>query len=436
MKLATLFHNGLFAFTILCECPLSYLIRRYVTPKKRPYFHIFFGFLICSYLYGLKFLLVLASYLVTYAMLFLPGSYCLLSLIIPFVSLGIIHAYKYMHVGEWGSDISGLIMFNALRFWTIAFNLADGRKKEIKRKQWKDIAISRPPSFLLYIAYLFSYNGLYSGPVIPITTFDEIMQMSNDEASAKSDFKDSSIIWLQSFIMCLTYGIGIRIIPAEFIISEKFISLPYIIKLFIGCLECFLHISRYMFAWLGGEAGFRALGAEHVKTVDFENCRSIRLSVFFRLRSISELSREWNHTVHFVLKEFIHVRLLTAGFPYVVARAATFLFSAYWHGFLPGYYILAFEEMIFGYFDDLRRKWFDKVLEKYIGEKYVYYFDIAWTHMLNFFMGAPFDLYWAEPYFRFYKIMKFGPYIVLAIMILIGYIFKPKQNVVKQTKVN
>ena len=422
MDLSSIFQNGLFALTILCSYPLSYLIRRFVAPSYRAYFHILFGFMICLYLYSFNFLIVLGYLVLAYFMLLLKGKLLFLGLLIPMIALGVIHSYRYMHIGQWKSDISGLIMFTSLRLWTLIFNIYDGRQKEVKRKNWKNVVVEKQPNFITYIAYLFSYSALYSGPLIPFNAFLELLEMEHDRNN--EDLKFGLISWLQSLGFCIIYGIGVKLIPVEFIVSKKFIEMPYLLRLLISILECFLHISRYIFAWLGGESGFRALGISHVKSIDFDDCRSIKLSIYFNLGSISDLSREWNHTIHYMLKEYIHVRIIACGFSNIFARTLTFLFSAYWHGFLPGYYILAFLEMFVGYFDNYRIKNFNPLLEKYIGERALKCFSIIWTHSMNFFMGAPFDLYWGSKFLEFYQIMKFGPFIALLVMDIIGFIYK------------
>jgi len=53
--------------------------------------------------------------------------------------------------------------------------------------------------------------------------------------------------------------------------------------------------------------------------------------------------RFWNHQVHLWLKFYIMARLTPAGKrPGMFENMATFIISAFWHGFYPFYYVMFF----------------------------------------------------------------------------------------------
>lgn len=432
MGLTALLKNGLFALTILCEFPLSIILRKFCKPQNRFYFHILFGFIICIFLYKLYFFVVLLGCIISYYLLFLPGSLCLTSVLIPFAMLVGIHSYKYLHAGEWSSDVSGLIMFSFLRIWKLAYNVFDGRKspEKLTRKQWKDEAISKPPSLLYYLAYLFSFIGLYSGSFLPFKDFVATNDLTSSDEIVSQDISSAVPYFITSFVICGIYGVGVQILPAKLILSDSFKSKNYLSKFLIAIVLSAVHTSRYIFVWICAESSWRALGAARIN----ENfVSSITPSVYYTSRRLPVLALQWNRAIHFVLKECLHVRLIVLGVPQFGAKIATFLMSAIWHGFYTGYYLFAALETVFGVIDDLRFKWFTPLLEDLFGQKFAALFDMVWVQSFNYFMGAPWDLYWAKYYWEFYVTMKFVPFICLIGMVLIGFVYK---TLFKKKKVN
>lgn len=56
-----------------------------------------------------------------------------------------------------------------------------------------------------------------------------------------------------------------------------------------------------------------------------------------------DMLRYWNHMVHLWLKFYVFGRLVTPGKkPGVFENMATFIVSAFWHGFYPFYYVMFF----------------------------------------------------------------------------------------------
>ncbi|KAH0793070.1 MBOAT family protein [Histomonas meleagridis] len=361
-------------------------------------------------------------------MLFLPGSLCLSTLIVPIIGLFFVHRERLRQSEEWKSDLSGLVMFTSLRVITIIFNVFDGRKKQIKRKQWAENALKSPPSLFRFITFLFNYNGLYSGPIITIQAYEATIKIETNDEETTKDIKDGFKFWMISNGFLVFYAILVQFLPANYVLSESFIAKPYLIKVVLAITLSFVHTSRYLFAWISGEAGYRTLGTPrvNVNSFNFDEYRSIILEKYFTLTHLGDLAIEWNHTIHNILKECVHVRLLVLGFPKWGAKLVTFISSAYWHGFFPGYYILVIIEVIMAVLDEIRIERFMPLLEKFIGKKYSFYFSVIWIQSINYILGATWDLYYAKPFYEFTKIMKFGPYIAMMIVVAIGLIFGPK----------
>jgi hypothetical protein len=133
------------------------------------------------------------------------------------------------------------------------------------------------------------------------------------------------------------------------------------------------------------------------------------------------MGSEWNHSVHYILKETIHVRLLHLGFPRILGYLASYLFSAFWHGFFSGYYVVALGQTLLMYLDSYRVEHFSVLLEKFFGKRFRNAFDAVIVHVLNYWMAAPWDLFLAKYYWKFYMSMWFGPVLLFLVLDGIGY---------------
>jgi lysophospholipid acyltransferase len=75
----------------------------------------------------------------------------------------------------------------------------------------------------------------------------------------------------------------------------------------------------------------------------FDRIISINVLALEFASSPNIMITHWNHMIHIWLKHYIYLRTLKVGQkPGVLNNMATFLVSAFWHGFYPFYYIMFF----------------------------------------------------------------------------------------------
>jgi hypothetical protein len=95
-------------------------------------------------------------------------------------------------------------MFCSLRIWLLTFNLFDARFTDPNKRQiWVDMAISRIPDLKTYLAYLFSFVGLYSGPILPLNVFENLHLVEGTSAEIANDFLSGGL----SLLFGLFHGI-------------------------------------------------------------------------------------------------------------------------------------------------------------------------------------------------------------------------------------
>lgn len=420
-----LIHNIVLTLGVVLGYPHGIISRKLQNPSYRKLFHLFSGLILCYLLYGLEFLYVALAELIVYLTLFLPNPINLSGILIPVCGVFYIHYKRLGTIGEWDSDLSGLIMFSALRLVMIIFNVFDGRRN-LKRQAWINMELKSPPNIFDYYVYLFSFTGLYSGPVLPFSVFHEMMELKSSQEEDDEDIKKGLKPFGLSFLNGFFHGLAVAFFPTKMILDEAFYDKPYIVVLAISFVFSLLHSSRYVFAWLGCESGLLAQGAHRIKSFDPENCRSFRPEYFYKSRNLSLYVTEWNHSVHFFLKEFVYVRVISLNLPSIIAKASTFFVSAYWHGFYSGYYFYAFVVLVNSIVDYQRFKLFSPIIEKFFGESVAVTFDRAFSIFMNYYQGTGWDLLFASRYLMFFRKTYFGPFLFELLLILIGLIFRPR----------
>ena len=75
----------------------------------------------------------------------------------------------------------------------------------------------------------------------------------------------------------------------------------------------------------------------------FDKVISIRILEVELGNSPNTMIQHWNHMIHIWLKHYVYFRTLTPGQkPTLYNNIATFIVSAFWHGFYPFYYVMFF----------------------------------------------------------------------------------------------
>jgi hypothetical protein len=320
-------------------------------------------------------------------------------------------------------------MFCTLRIWSLAFGIYDGRCSEVKRKTWNRTALKEVPSLFDYLSFLFCFMGLISGPVYPFKIYKECCEMECTGEQEKEDVNNGFQTYCAALLFVIMFLIANMLLPNRYIESEQFASYNYFVRMVLLLIIGFGRNGRYFFAWLSSEAAFRTFGLARVSDFDFEEIRSIRIGRFMVARDLGETINEWHYSVATTLKEYLYLRLIIhLHCPPLLSRVIVFATSAYWHGFFSGYVALAVMAGVFSVVDRKRRDAFSPIVERFVGEKWTFWFNVFFTHVIVWFVTAPWDLLWAWKYFRFYKGMYFGPFVACIALWGIGLVFGPKRK--------
>jgi len=102
----------------------------------------------------------------------------------------------------------------------------------------------------------------------------------------------------------------------------------------------------YYYAWLSSEGALLIMGyGFHGKQADGSYRWDRASNVYVRdmefAENLVQMTIKWNVATQRWLKYYVYTRLLSSGHP-ALANPATYIVSAFWHGFYPGYYMLFF----------------------------------------------------------------------------------------------
>jgi len=270
------------------------------------------------------------------------------------------HLYRmYVAYMAFEFDFTGTQMVLTMKLTSFAYNLFDGtydaarvergvadadKRKQRVYQARKSFAISSLPTPLEFFGYMYAPTCILAGPAFEFTDY---LASINDTAFAVGGKPRPAPARLGACLLRLAVSIvalvGNMVISANFPMSRThdpaFIAQEgYILRLGYLMLALFGDRVKYYFAWkiaesasIAGGFGFEGYdasgkpkgwaGVENVAIVDFETSGCV-----------SALSRAWNKRTQGWLERYTYHRTGQS-------LSMTYLVSAAWHGFYPGYYL-------------------------------------------------------------------------------------------------
>ncbi|XP_063724956.1 lysophospholipid acyltransferase 1-like [Symsagittifera roscoffensis] len=213
------------------------------------------------------------------------------------------------------------------------------------------------PSFLAYSSFLLGFLGFQIIPGYSYKEYEKFMKgkhlvpfrkpMATSKKLDLQEEKYPSPNWmvLTNLPVALAYGYMLRILMPyfsyQFMSDDRFVErFSFLFKL-AYCVPCgFMFRLRFYFAWKLGQsiyyaAGFGFSGWTEDGKEQWELVRNGELTRVESCSNWKELWDTWNNMTSKWLRFICYSRIQNKS----AAAAITFLFSAMWHGFHPGYYI-------------------------------------------------------------------------------------------------
>jgi len=352
--------------------------------------------------------------------------------------LSVSHIYRMMtdYMG-WTMDFTGPQMLLTLKLTTFAFDYNDGFHKENPKltNHQRHMMLEKLPTPLEFFAYVYFFGGFLAGPAFNMKEYLEFVDGSLFKDAPNGKMPSPYVPAFKKIIATLAVTIGVFLnmkYPLTYARTEEFFDHSFLYKILYMWMATSLCRFPYYFAWMLSEGSCILSGVGYSGTKDgvpqwerATNCGVINLETAQNFKAITEC---WNIRTDMWLKHYIYERVKVA------PVAATFLMSAVWHGFYPGYYFsFMFASMVIQGARIIRRNirpWFLKDDGISPAPNKIYYdiicvFGTSFT--LNYLM-APFILLSFDASWKVWMSVNWIGHIICGIVFGLAFVIKPPRK--------
>ncbi|DAZ98022.1 TPA: hypothetical protein N0F65_004512 [Lagenidium giganteum] len=344
-----------FVVCLFLAYPLAMVHRVVRTPALKHWINIAVGIIMAQFVYGPAWMHSFLSALVTYCIIkFAPVRYApYASFAFNMVFVAGLHIHRMLtdYMG-WSMDSTGSQMLLLIKLTSFGFNVYDGmvpasskildtdspQTRRVKQTR-KELAVTTMPSLLEFFGYVYSFTTFLAGPSFEYREYIDSVQatkfMLKGERREPSGMAEALTKFaIGAFFMALLAQFGyLADLPAILRMNQS------VSKRFARVLlALFLTRSRYYCAWKLAEGstilagfgfeGFRADGTPR----GWNGVSNVDILGFELAHSVRDMSRAWNKGTQLWLERYVYCRTGNS-------LMATYMCSAVWHGFYPGYYL-------------------------------------------------------------------------------------------------
>lgn len=260
-------------------------------------------------------------------------------------------------------DITGAQMVLVMKLSAFAWNVADGTLPEDQLSDFqKSRRILKLPSLLDYAGYVLFFPSLLTGPAfdyneyrgwLDCTMFD--VPATIDPAKKPPTRKKRKIprsatpamwklasgcIWVYLFLNLIKYY------SHEVLLDDQFMKLGLLRRIFTMHMVGFTARTKYYGVWSMAEgscilAGLGYNGVDPVTgKISWDRLQNINPWGVETAQNSRAYLGNWNMNTNKWLRYYVYLRVTPRNRkPGFRASMATFVTSAFWHGFYPGYYL-------------------------------------------------------------------------------------------------
>lgn len=335
------------------------------------------------------------------------------------------------------ADITGAQMVMVMKLSAFCWNVADGTLPDDQLSDFqRDRVIRKLPSLLDYAGYVLFFPSLLAGPAFDYAEYRRWLDTSMfDTPAAVDPVKKAPTRKKRRIprsatpaIMTMLTGLGWTVAfvylssyyHADLVTGPEYMRYSFLRRVFILHMFNFTARCKYYGAWSLTEgscilAGLGYNGVDPVTgKVAWDRVQNIYPWGVESAQNTRAYIENWNKKTNMWLRNYIYLRVTPRGKkPGFRASMATFVTSATWHGFYPGYYLTfilaSFIQTVAKNFRRYCRPFFlDPVTQKPLPSKRLYdVFSYLVTQLTFTFATTPFLLLamdtsllvWARVYF-------------------------------------
>jgi len=255
------------------------------------------------------------------------------------------HIYRqYTDYGGWSLDVTGPQMILTIKLTSFAYNVSDGDRLDKCDKEQKKYAVTRMPSLLEFYSFVYYFGGFLAGPAFEFSDYRAFMERSVSKDGCPSAWVPS----LTKFVLALVFMGGVMIgdmFDVKFMSTDAYWALPLFHRLGYQWLSVTMYRYKYYFGWFLAEGGCNAAGFGHdEESGSWDKITNVRVLEVEFAPNVRSVMANWNIGTAVWLRRYVYNRLnpdTSKGAPLYV-QLATYMTSAFWHGFYPGYYMTFF----------------------------------------------------------------------------------------------
>ncbi|XP_033640139.1 membrane-bound O-acyltransferase domain-containing protein 2-like [Asterias rubens] len=348
---------------VFCQCTAliySYLFRwylnpRWVSPTSRHLAQILLGLSLACVSFGWGVFHILLGAGVAYLMILFFNPKMMQYYVLVFTILHLSWVHLYMQVrnaGVGNLDYIGPLMILTVKLSALAFSIHDGFTKDEASltKLQKELVVRRYPRFLEFWSYIFCPQGLLVGPVCFFSSYIDFIEGKNFSRKVKDENGEEKIIfdepsskWAVTTKLLFTVFCCIVLVkvapkyPIMANVSDEVLNRSFLYRFGYLLLSIEVAKSKYFTAWVWADAinnaaGLGFSGYDKNGHPTWAGITNVDIVKFQTATSLKMLIDNWNIRSAKWLKFVCYDRV-----PFS-KRFFTFLLSAIWHGFYPGYF--------------------------------------------------------------------------------------------------
>ncbi|KAG9512263.1 MBOAT family protein-like protein, partial [Aureobasidium melanogenum] len=277
--------------------------------------------------------------------------------------MSINHIYRQILNDPSTIDITGAQMVLVMKLTAFCWNVYDGTLPEATlTDHQKERALRKLPSLLDYAGFVFFFPSLFAGPAFdyvdyrrwiettmfelppgvdpskaPPTRKQRKIPRSGTPAAWKAAF---GLLWILAFLQFSGYYY------TDFLLSDGYKQYGFLRRIWVLHMLGLTTRMKYYGVWSLTEGacilsgiGYKGIDPKTGKA-DWNRLQNVKpLGIELAQNSHAYLGN-WNINTNMWLRNYVYLRVTPKGKkPGFRASMATFVTSAFWHGFYPGYYL-------------------------------------------------------------------------------------------------
>lgn len=349
-------------------CQLMFLVISYpyrillhpskVSPTVRHLVALGIGLSFGYFCFGYQILHLLVQATIVYGIILFssPDHMHKLALIFGMSYLSVIHIMRQIYdYGGYHLDVTGPLMVATQKVTSIAFNLHDGlcdKQRATLHPEQRRQMVRKVPTALEYYGYVMHYHTLMCGPLVFFNDYQDFikgkqylrhsirtgMRGTPREIIEPSSNRAVAAKVLTTFLSAASIIYLLPQFPIEYIKEDEFFEKGWLWQMLYIIWATSLHRHRYYHAWTLGEAicnaaGFGFNGYTSDGKARWNLLTNVDILTIETSLNLRELLIAWNKSTQTWLRNISYERVGKH------RTQLTFILSAMWHGFYPGYYL-------------------------------------------------------------------------------------------------